>query len=733
LLRRLPPGTGSGSGRSSGGAVSDVDKTADIQLLAHLYEETPSVVMEMAHQQLDPWLTAVPRQQAAAAAYLHWKGWEWTQWRVVLTALPGTVTPSEDVGWELLENGGSTAVRAPKHLQGAALQYLQQRLQVGPGTIYAMLKTHLPLARYTVGHIRRNLNDLQSLLHMSSVDLQAIMLMMPSLLGMSREGLRAKVSFWMNDVGLTVEQLRQVVKRKPAVLQYSIEENLQPKLDFFCRELEIPATDLATRLTCIYPDVWGRSLDRHLRPMANGFQEHANLSPVEFGRMVIQAPELLRCNYKNNLLVKLEFLRDRLDLGPDELRAIVIATPRILMQSMEHSLQPKIALLEESSTAGKEESLAVLRKNPSLLLNSHDALKGRLERASSVDAENTTLSDLLNRSSAAKRACRTSKAVWLVPSDNEKDVELEFVNAEAAAIYACISTSNMYNVLRQGRLLQGKKYVYATSTSSPVADDSDVLTALTVTKTETTLEIATKEPTTITTTDTTPGVVSLRICAAGRAFPAENVVRGRRRAGGLALCVPSWTMNEWRKVSTLWTEKRMRLLPDGQTIILAYLYTRPSRPRCSLYACREALRAAAQWLDYQEEALEMELTIETDSNYVLDLLQNTTQVLEWGSATTKDDFCYTGPNPLHQINRDILYPLARTYYHLVQQDLPLTRMAKLGTAKATSLSPLTAPQEGSRPRHNVTVRFVHSNQDLNNRLVGKVALHAARLTYDKIK
>jgi hypothetical protein len=338
----------------------------------------------------------------------------------------------------------------------------------------------------------------------------------------------------------------------------------------------------------------------------------------------------------------------------------------------------------------------------------------------------------LNRSSAAKRARRTPKAVWLVPLDNEKGVELEFANASEAAIHACISTSNMYNVLRQGRLLKGKKYVYADSTALPAADDSDVLPARRTTQSKTTLvETTAKEATT---SDTTPGIVSLRICAAGRAFPAEDVVRGRRRAGGLALFVPSWTKNDWRKVCTnLSTEKRMRLLPDGQTIILAYLYTRPSRPRCSLYACREALRAAAQWLDYQEEAKEMDLTIETDSNYVLDLLQNTTQVLEWGRAATKDAFCYTGPAPLHQVNRDILYPLARTYYHLVKQDLPLTRTARVAAAKATSLSSLTAAQQGGRPRHNVTVRFVHSSRDPNNRQVGKVALHAARLTYDIIK
>jgi ribonuclease HI len=727
LLRSLPPIC---CGADSS-VLSDADAAAEMKFLIFLYEQTPSVVLEMALQQLDPWIsTAVPRLQVAAAAYLHWTGqWEWTQWRVVLTALPGTVTPSEEIGWELLESGTSTAARAPAKLQGASLQYLQLRLQVGPASIHAILKTHLPLMRYSVEHIRRNLNDLQSLLCLSSADLQGIILIMPSLLGSSRRGLATRLSFWMDDVGLTVEQLRQVVKRQPAVLQYSVDENLRKKLEFFTRDLEIPITALAVRLTCIHPDIWGRSLDRHLVPMAVSFKEHANLSLPEFGQMVVQAPELLRCHFKNNLQIKLEFLRDRLGLEPDELKAMVLATPRILMQSVEYSLQPKIALLEEASNAGKKESQAVLRRNPSLLLNAHGVLKGRLERASSsVDVsenKDMTLSDLLNRSSAAKRARRTSKAVRLVPSENQAFVELEFANVAEAAIHACISTSNMYSVLRQGRLLQGKKYVYADVTTSPTTDDPDVLaTRMTTTSTTTIQETKPEESL----ADTAPGIVFLRICAAGRAFPSETVVRGRRRAGGLALCVPTWNRNDWRKVCTdLWTGKRMRLLSDEQTMIVAYPYTRPSRQRCSLYACREALRAATQWLDYQEEAQEVEISIETDSNYVLDLLQNTTQVLEWGKATSKADFLYTGPAPLYQVNRDILYPLARTYYHLIQQDLALAR-----TSTATKTATTTA-QDGSRSRHNVTVRFVHSNRDPNNRQVGKVALHAARLTYDKIK
>jgi hypothetical protein len=57
----------------------------------------------------------------------------------------------------------------------------------------------------------------------------------------------------------------------------------------------------------------------------------------------------------------------------------------------------------------------------------------------------------------------------------------------------------------------------------------------------------------------------------------------------------------------------------------------------------------------------IEVNIFTDSNFVWNLLQNSTSLLCWGSYSRKYDFVYDGEAPAWKANPDILYPLSRTY------------------------------------------------------------------------
>ena len=85
----------------------------------------------------------------------------------------------------------------------------------------------------------------------------------------------------------------------------------------------------------------------------------------------------------------------------------------------------------------------------------------------------------------------------------------------------------------------------------------------------------------------------------------------------------------------------------------------------SLYGIvrREALRMAVEWCKRVSKS-NVVVSICSDSNYVLSLLSNTTNILEWGSTKTKDAFIFDGPCEFHMVNIDILYPAARTFFHL---------------------------------------------------------------------
>ena len=96
---------------------------------------------------------------------------------------------------------------------------------------------------------------------------------------------------------------------------------------------------------------------------------------------------------------------------------------------------------------------------------------------------------------------------------------------------------------------------------------------------------------------------------------------------------------------------------DG-ILSLGYPYTRPSRNRCGLYVCREALRLVSQLLllNSEDELREstIHLDIFTDSNYAFNLLQNSTNVLRWGSYKEFATFRYDGDMPELKANVDIL-------------------------------------------------------------------------------
>lgn len=599
-------------------------------LLSFLYDQTPSVVVDMARTQMDPYLTGVDSISSVSPAYLHWRGWEWPQCRVMAAALYAFGTLAVEP-WDWGPAGP---------MRRESIDYLQARLQVRAGQLHAMVKTQPKLTGYSVPVLQRSLDALQSMLGLSSAEVQTVVLRMPSLLGTSVKGMEERVRFWTTTVGLVPSQVKAVVTRTPALLQYQVKGNLEPKLDFFLKTLELAREDLV-RITLRYPELWGRSQQKHYLPLVAAFTARCGLTRPELGEMVARAPALLLCNWKGNLSVKLDYLQDRLQLSNDELKEMIQATPMMLMQGIKSSLDPKIALIESAGDKGGRSSRSVLVRNPSLLLNGRSTLEQRVERAKSASFDEA----LGSFSSTPVRGEKRRRPVWLV---RQGSVEQEFTSVGEAAQHAGLSQSNMYRVLRQeGRTFDGRQYVYARDTVGAKNK-------------------AERRYTAVQATDNGAGPTSLVIYTSGRAFPPEARVRGQRRGGGMVLAVPEWSLEDWRPVgSRLFQGARSKLLPGG-CLILGYPYIRPSRQRCSLYVCREALRLAREWVcQHPQAALKGKIVIVTDSNYVADLLSNTTRLYKWGSDDKAATFYVDGDIERYRANPDILHPLARTYYKLV--------------------------------------------------------------------
>jgi hypothetical protein len=588
-------------------------------LLKYLYEETPSVVLDLAGTQLDA-LYGASTFDAIAYSYLHWKGWEFHQIRVLLQGLPGCLACSVEPGRRVF------ARRMRKELRLDSLVYLQHRLQIGPSHLQAMLKTHASLSCYPVSQLVRNCDALQRLLPLSSNGLRSLVLRMPSLLGMSVQGMEDRIDFWTRSVGLTVQELEHCVGLLPALLQYSRKNNLEPKLRFWAEDLGRSHSEIR-KITLSHPKLWGRSLQGQLRPLADAFCTRCgNLTMEELGYVLYRAPELARFNWKYNLEPKLDYLEDRLSLSPVELQTLVVQTPRILAKSL-GSFYPRVALLEEVSSLDecREAILAI----PSLLQIPYATLQRRLEgvRVSLASSPRVSLLASLQQTSRVRK--QSKKTVCLLSTDGMV-VEKRFASVEEAARHASVSRSNMYVILSQGRRVKERQYVLVDAEKErlPGLRESG---AQWVTPAEKNGQSTPGVPSLV--RDMAQGVcadhaeelskeIKLTIYVSGRAFPPEDALRGRRRAGGMAFQVPTWTSNDWKVVvSQLWRGQHFRLLNDGRTLLLGYPYTRPSRSRCSLYACREALRAIRAWIPEQpllrsksSDGPRLHIEIVTDSN-----------------------------------------------------------------------------------------------------------------------
>lgn len=654
-------------------------------LLSYLYEETPVVVLQLARKQLDA-LYGATNFDCVAYSYLHWKGWEFHQVRVVLQALPGCVVCSQEAGWELFERG-STSMR--KTLLVDSLLYLRHRLQIGPSHLQAMLKTHPPLSRYSAHQLQRKCDALQQYLQLTSNELRGLALRQPSVLGMSVEGMQGRIDFWTTKVGLSVKELNHAIGKQPSLIQYGLSSNLEPTLGYF-EELSLSKSDIKD-MTLQHPQLWGRSLDNYLRPLSTSFCFRCgNMTLQDFGSLLKRAPGLAKCNWKQNLSVKMDYLAERLLLSPVDLKYLLLQEPRILMRGLKSSLLPSLDLLLESADSVTEAKQAVL-SIPSLLLVPYSSLQSRLDRSQRVRSKSESLLTTLNKAKHQKRPARpvylletngktaerefaniqeaaghaglskphmyvvlregrlvggrkyafeiddqqqkqgdSTRSVCLLAPDGDDVVEKRFASVPEAAAYAGVSKSHMYVLLREGRPVDGRRYVWlntdkiqtsrATTESGlvPLDSRSNGQAAVGQEGPAATASL-TRDVARLVTLDPRPHC-KLTIHVSARAFPSEDTLRGRRRAGGMALHVPSWSVQDWKKVVLqLWRGQRYRLLTDGRTLLLGYPYTRPSRTRCSLYACREALRAARAWINDHFDILNstsnsVEIDIVTDSN-----------------------------------------------------------------------------------------------------------------------
>lgn len=166
----------------------------------------------------------------------------------------------------------------------------------------------------------------------------------------------------------------------------------------------------------------------------------------------------------------------------------------------------------------------------------------------------------------------------------------------------------------------------------------------------------------------------------GRAYPTFNSSSyhpATEKAGGLAIYIPQYSgdrLSRLMNIVTSYIDPQILSACEDGILTFNYKYLKPSRERCSLFVCFEALRIVARILSLEavqdNDAFRDSVVlihIFTDSNTAWKILSNSTTLLKWGSSQNENHIVVAkyGRSP----NADILFPLSRIYRSLTSQTI----------------------------------------------------------------
>ena len=207
-------------------------------------------------------------------------------------------------------------------------------------------------------------------------------------------GLLAKFQFLYQEIGIDKDDLKIIIQKNPAILLYSLQKNLQPKIiSLFIMRLRMESTHI-TKLLKSFPFVMDYNMDNHLLPITRYFLTDLEFSDREFRsillkfpkiysyslfkikhvvgylryqlgmdasqvkRILFQAPQVISLNTDQTLVSKVEFVKELFGLsqnskstipsveignvsGMDDIRKVITGMPTLLLCSVEKNLRPK--------------------------------------------------------------------------------------------------------------------------------------------------------------------------------------------------------------------------------------------------------------------------------------------------------------------------------------------------------------------------------------------------------
>ena len=244
---------------------------------------------------------------------------------------------------------------------------LQERFGFNNEELYKIFDRWPQLRTLKAAVMRERADWICERLSLNDTELRKMILLCPSLLSYTIEdNVEPKVNYYQARLGMNDTALTKMFKKFPILLGYSIEDNIEPKLNWLQQRLNVTDLQLEKLLTK-EPNILAKSIEENLEPKIEWLQTRLSLEKTQVGKIVARHPAVLCYSKDENLEPKLNWLQSQLGLNDAQLSKIVRALPAIFGYSTPMKIKPSLKWLKQNLSLDDAGLARLIVAKPSLL------------------------------------------------------------------------------------------------------------------------------------------------------------------------------------------------------------------------------------------------------------------------------------------------------------------------------------------------------------------------------
>ncbi|CAB9498167.1 mitochondrial transcription termination [Seminavis robusta] len=266
----------------------------------------------------------------------------------------------------LIQREPTRLLRLAEENTAQTTDWIQEYLDINDKTLKKIVIACPSILGYRITTLEGKMKYYQETLGWSIKDLTKVMAMptIPIMTYSIEENIEPKLQWFRNTFNATIDDISKVFMKNPVVLHAS-QNDMGERLEFLQDQLALNSTEAKWKLVCTSPGILVLTKDL-LEKKILWFQSSSlGLTKSQAANVIRKQPKLLTMSIKSNLEPTVKWLNHR--FGQTETKKLVTVQPSILGFSIHSKLEPQADYIQGTFGLNETELSNMVYKYPAIL------------------------------------------------------------------------------------------------------------------------------------------------------------------------------------------------------------------------------------------------------------------------------------------------------------------------------------------------------------------------------